>query len=414
MKTIVLDDDPTGTQSASDVTVLFDATADSITQALRAAGSVYVQTNSRAIDEASARLLVARIHADGLEAGHRLGEDVRFVLRGDSTLRGHVFAETEEFLATTSVIVFVPAFPDGGRTTHQGTHYVQISGKNVAAHESEYASDPVFPFDTSVLTDYVEAKSGRNATHVPLDDVRSVEPLVEAIVSAQPGSVVIPDAVTNDDIRRIAQAIERATALGASSIVRCASPLAARLAGVESTGLLPMPLMSDPEPTLLICGSHTAGATGQVGNLEAKWGTALTIDTETAMANPQGAGQNAAAALRSQITERGLAILTSDRQRSATHNTLHHGEQVMSALTTAVSELRDDVKVVIAKGGITSAEVARTGLGATQAQVVGQILPGVSLWNIDMGASKSILYVVVPGNVGDDHTLSQIIQTIGF
>lgn len=113
MKTVVLDDDPTGTQSATGVQVLLESDADRLEAALRDADGVYVQTNSRALDEASAVALVARIRADALEAGARLGVEVRFVLRGDSTLRGHVFAETGVFAGAEDVVLFVPAFPAG-------------------------------------------------------------------------------------------------------------------------------------------------------------------------------------------------------------------------------------------------------------------------------------------------------------
>lgn len=413
MKTIVLDDDPTGTQSASDVTVLFDANADTITDVLRTAHSVYIQTNSRAIDEASARKLVAAIHRDGLEAGRRLETGVRFVLRGDSTLRGHVFAETEEFLSAESVILFVPAFPDGGRITLAGSHFVSVGGQIIPAHASEYAQDPVFPFKSSVLTDYVQEKSGRSATSVALEEVRAVEPLVKTIKTAAPGTVILPDAATNDDIRSIADAVEQATAQGASVVVRCASPLAAMLAGVASHGLLALPVLPAPEPTLLVCGSHTAGASGQIAALEANWGKPVFIDTETALHAPEIAGQQAAAELRDQMRDTGIAMVASGRDRSDEHNTLHHGEQIMAALTTAVSVLRRDVRVVIAKGGITSAEVARTGLAANRALVMGQILPGVSLWSIEVHGAE-LLYVVVPGNVGDDRTLFNVMRALGF
>ena len=58
MKTIVLDDDPTGTQSATGVTVLLESDAELLTDVLRNADSVYVQTNSRALDETTAVALV--------------------------------------------------------------------------------------------------------------------------------------------------------------------------------------------------------------------------------------------------------------------------------------------------------------------------------------------------------------------
>ena len=71
----------------------------------------------------------------------------------------------------------------------------------------------------------------------------------------------------------------------------------------------------------------------------------------------------------------GLAVVTTERHRRADHNTLRHGELVMQALTTAVRELMPDVEAVVAKGGITSAELARTGVGASRALVRGQALP---------------------------------------
>src|SRR5919199_1188096 len=163
MKTVVLDDDPTGTQSASGVEVLLVSDAELLTAALQRADSVYVQTNSRAIDEAAAVALVSRVRDDALEAGRRLDESIRFVLRGDSTLRGHVFAESEAFLDEDAVLLFVPAFPAGGRTTVDGLHRVLVDGVPVPAADTEYAADPVFPFRSSRLTEYVAERGGRAA-----------------------------------------------------------------------------------------------------------------------------------------------------------------------------------------------------------------------------------------------------------
>ena len=144
MKTIVLDDDPTGTQSASGVVVLLEYDEELIRSALERADAVYVQTNSRAIDEEQAIALVRRVREASERAAAALGEDVPFVLRGDSTLRGPVFAETEQFLGPDAVIVFCPAFPAGGRTPIDGVHLVQIGDEVLPAHETEYADDPVF------------------------------------------------------------------------------------------------------------------------------------------------------------------------------------------------------------------------------------------------------------------------------
>jgi len=412
MKTIVLDDDPTGTQSATGVVVLFESSPALIVDALTDADSVYLLTNSRAIPEAEAITLMQSIKADAAAAALELGEPIQFVLRGDSTLRGHVFTETEVFVEEESVILFVPAFPDGGRTTEGGVHYVRQGSVRVAAHETEFAADPVFPFSTGVLVNYVREKSGRDACLVHLDIVRSGG-MEDILAAARPGSVVVPDAVTNDDIRLIARGVEAARLRGASIVVRSASPLAAALAGVESDGLLPTPLVASPVPTLLVCGSHTAGATAQLDLVAARYGEAVVIPTANAFENPDETGHAVADSAASELADRGITVVTTERHRSLDHDTLEHGRLVMQALTTAVRALLPSAEVIVSKGGITSADVARVGIGASRAIVLGQVLPGVSVWNLTGIDGRERLYVVVPGNVGEPDALIAVLAALG-
>jgi uncharacterized protein YgbK (DUF1537 family) len=411
MKTIVLDDDPTGTQSAAGVTVLLESDADLLTGALERADSVYVQTNSRALPEEEAVALVSRIKADGEVAAQRLGDQVRFVLRGDSTLRGHMFAESAVFLDDDAVMLFVPAFPDGGRTTRGGVHYVRVGDLDLPAHESEYAHDPVFGFSTGVLVDYVGEKSSRLGIHVALERVRAGE-LVRTLTEAPPSAVVLPDVVDAGDVSEIARAVDVVTAGGRRVVVRCAAPLAAELAGVTSRGLLPTPLVDRTQRVLLVCGSHTLGASAQLAPVAEAWGAPAVVDTAVALDAPAAAGQQAADAARTAFAGKPVVILATERERSSEHPTLAHGERVMAALTTAVASLLPEVSVVVAKGGITSAEVARTGIGASSALVLGQVLPGVSVWRMSARDGRDVLYVVVPGNVGGTGTLTRVLDAL--
>lgn len=413
MKTVVLDDDPTGTQSAAGVTVLLESNADILTDTLHDNDSVYVQTNSRAIDEKDAVALVRRVRADALEAAVRIDADVRFVLRGDSTLRGHVFAESEVFASENSIIVFVPAFPDGGRTTIDGVHRVLIDGRQVPADQTEYAQDPVFPFAHGRLDDYVAEKSNRPAVLVPLAEVRGGA-MAGILRDVAPRSVVLPDVADNTDIDLIAEAITAAQRAGRDIVVRCGAPLAAALAGVRSNGLLTTPLVTAPRATLLVCGSHTNGATKQLAPIIAAWGEPAVVDTELALSDSAAAGDKVAAAASAQLYDRGLAVIMSERTRSSEHNTLEHGRRVMEALTTAVCTLAPKVDVVVAKGGITSADVARIGLGARTARVLGQVLPGISVWELQAFDGHQVLYVVVPGNVGGPDTLTKVLAAVGY
>lgn len=416
VKTVVLDDDPTGTQSATDVQVILDLRPDQLRHGLATVlehhDAVYVQTNSRAVDEPTAVQLVSDILAAVEDVTRDSGTSVRFVLRGDSTLRGHVFAESEVFATPESVLLFVPAFPDGGRTTREGVHYVRSNGTDVPAHETEYAEDPVFPFKHSFLKDYVADKSGKASQLVSLAELRAGA-LSDALINAPAGSVVIPDVESNDDVVLIAEAVRAAWRTGKDIVVRGAAPIAAALASVQSSELLEAPLSQTVQRALVACGSHTQGATAQLAELAYTHGQPIVIPTEDALRDPELAGRAAADQARIQLREGALAVVTTERVRSDSHNTLTHGELVMKALATAVHELAGDVDAVVAKGGITSAEMARTALGATTARVRGQIAPGISVWDLEAFDGRHKTYVVVPGNLGGPQALVDVVRALG-
>ena len=70
-------------------------------------------------------------------------------------------------------------------------------------------------------------------------------------------------------------------------------------------------------------------------------------------------------------------------------------------------------RFVIAKGGITSSDVAAHGLEIRHAIVRGPMLPGiVCLWEPVDGPAKGIPYIVFAGNVGDDESLAQVTRKL--
>ena len=44
--------------------------------------------------------------------------------------------------------------------------------------------------------------------------------------------------------------------------------------------------------------------------------------------------------------------------------------------------------------------------------MLGQILPGVSVWRMDAHDGRDMLYVVVPGNVGEPDTLTKVLDAL--
>ncbi|SFN64061.1 Uncharacterized conserved protein YgbK, DUF1537 family [Pseudonocardia ammonioxydans] len=408
VKVVVCDDDPTGTQSATGVEVLLRWDAEVLAGALVRADAVYLLTNTRALDEGDAVALVARIRDEAAAAGRRLDADVRLVLRGDSTLRGHVFAECAA-ADPHAPVLFVPAFPGGGRTTVDGTHLVRVGGRTVPAHETEFARDPVFGYRHGYLPDYVRERSGRTPVAVPVDVVRSAE-LAEVLAGAADGEVLLPDVHDDADVVRIAAAL-RAAWPRRDLVARGGAPLAAAVAGVTSDGLLEVPV-AGPGRTLLVCGSHTGAATRQLAAASARRAAPVVVDTDAALAGP-GSSVDAPAEACAAALDAGYAALASERERRAEHSTLAHGEAVMQVLAGVVARLRDRIDVVVTKGGITGAQIARDGLGATSARVRGQVLPGVSVWDLWTPDGRAVVQVVVPGNVGDDDALDAALTAVG-
>ena len=93
-RVVALDDDPTGTQGVSGLPIVLHPDASTLERVGRDwAGPIWVLTNTRAMTSSDA---VSTIETIASTIRSTLGEDVQLVLRGDSTLRGHVLAEIDK------------------------------------------------------------------------------------------------------------------------------------------------------------------------------------------------------------------------------------------------------------------------------------------------------------------------------
>src|SRR4029450_8432609 len=94
-------------------------------------------------------------------------------------------------------------------------------------------------------------------------------------------------------------------------------------------------------------------------------------------------------------------------------STLAIGQRVSAGLVAVVRALTARPRYLLAKGGITSSDVATQGLGVRRAMVLGQILPGVPVWQL--GAETrypGLSYIVFPGNVGGPEALGQTVTAL--
>lgn len=460
----MLDDDPTGTQSVADLPVLTRWDVADFTWAFahirekQTKPAVYVLTNTRSLDAAEAAARNEEIVRNALAAagsfqaeagsagsGLRLG----FVSRSDSTLRGHYPLEPDVIAATvaavsgeaTDGVVIIPAFPDAGRVTIGGVHYMRGTGEEtgtltpVAA--TEFAKDASFGFANSEMAKYVEEKSqGRfaadsvivldlNIIRASTDPQISAKAIADAIESATDSTPIVADIVSENDLRALSLGLEEAERRGKKLLYRVGPPFVRARIGQEiRTELSGEEAYAGNTPSeaggLIVVGSHVGVTTRQLKALTEQHSAAriVEIDVEKLL------GDSAAGYLDEMVDKvvealRGgdvivhtsrLLIRTDDAAES-----LRIARTVSAAVVAVVNRTLKTFppRFVIAKGGITSSDVAAHGLEIRHAIVRGPMLPGiVSLWEPVDGPAKGIPYIVFAGNVGDDQSLADVTRKL--
>lgn len=437
---VVLDDDPTGTQSVADLPVVTGWTAEDLEWALATgAPAVYVMTNSRSLDPDDARRVNTEVVTNALEASRRTGRAVAFVSRSDSTLRGHYPLEPDTIAdlmeargRTVDGYVLSPAFADAGRVTVHGVHYAGNDATGyVPVGETEFARDETFGYRASALADWVEEKT---AGDVPAASVITIDlatlrtdedAVVELLRSAHDRAPVAVDCVEENDLLLLARALQRAEALGSTFVYRVGPPFVrarigqaphAPLTAAESQPGAAAP-DSDAVGGLVVVGSHV-GLTGrQVDALrEATATPEIELDVPTVLDPERRDAHVADVALRASdallagnvvIRRGGAFVAGKDADES-----LDFARRVSAAVVETVQRVvaARCPRFVIAKGGITSSDVAGRGLGMSRAIVRGPMLPGiVSLWEPQDGPAAGVPYIVFAGNVGDDSSLAEVV-----
>ena len=432
---VVLDDDPTGTQSVAHLPVLTRWEREDLDGAFATgAAAVYVLTNTRSLDEDTAARRNREIVAVALAAADAAGRHVTFVSRSDSTLRGHFPLETD--VLTTEIAahggkapeltLLVPAFPEAGRITVDSVHYWIVDGEAVPVGETAFAKDATFGFSSSDLRDWVAEKTGGRipadaVAALTIEIIRSGVDAVSAFLRALPaGSVVAVDVVEESDMRVVALAVN---ALGERDVLlRVGPPYVRAHIGQE----IAQPVRAEDIPFahrrggLVVVGSHVPLTTQQLDELRrARPETAtIELDVRRLIDDRREAHLDAQSRAVAEALESGTVIVHTTRELvtgSTGDASLEIARQVSSAVVELVRRVLPIAppRFVIAKGGITSSDVASEALEIRRATVLGPMLPGiVSLWQPETGPAVGIPYIVFAGNVGVADSLARVVATL--
>lgn len=436
---VVLDDDPTGTQTCHDINVLAVWDHNTLLEEFRSgSGGFFILTNSRALPTREARKLIATICSAVKEAARVSDREFEIVLRGDSTLRGHFPDEpevAEEVCGQADAWILAPFFRQGGRLTINDIHYVSSpDGKLVPAAQTPFAKDATFGYSNSNLRDYVVEKSKGRITadrvqSVSLEDIRVGGPERVAVLLASfpKGSIIIANAVVDTDMEVFVLGVLKAQTQGKRYIYRTGAAFVSTRLGIEQIPpLSPSDLKMDLSPKapggLIIAGSYVPKTTAQLQSLvfgRAEKLHRIELDVEALLQGAETSQQtilNATdEAARWILNGDDVLIMTSRKLITGADevSSLKIGSVVASALVLFLRMLIPRPRYIIAKGGITSSDAATKSLGFRRARIRGQAASGVPLWQCTEESSKypGITYVVFPGNVGEDTTLRDLVAS---
>jgi uncharacterized protein YgbK (DUF1537 family) len=440
VKLIVLDDDPTGSQTVHGCPLLLRWDAGSLRRGLaHASPLLFVLANTRALDPQAARERVREICQalkpllqEAIGAGWF--ERWMVVCRGDSTLRGHFPVEADvvvKELGPFHACLLVPAFLAGGRTTVDGVHL--LHGEPV--HHSAFARDGLFGYSTSHLSAWVEQKSGGKIAAAAVQQVglaaldaaaqsaAGLQALVERLTNLDGQPWVAVDAEHPQQLRALGQAVaqlsrdgRRLMAQSAASLINGLVELPAQ--PLDARGLTRLRRRSPqgrPMPGLVLVGSHVPLADQQLERL-LQDSDCVAIELPVAKlarvlegpAPPELLGSLELAwlqQLREACSGEQTPVLFTSRgelQCVSAAERRRLGLQLAALMARLAAAVAPGLGYVISKGGITTHTLLADGLQREQVELQGQLLPGLSLV-----LAGDLPVVTFPGNLGEAQSLHQ-------
>ncbi|WP_448564715.1 four-carbon acid sugar kinase family protein [Trichothermofontia sp.] len=428
-KIIVLDDDPTGSQTVHSCLLLCQWDVETLGLGLTDESPIFfVLTNTRALPPDQAAAVTREVcHNLKLALAQTAMSDFLVVSRSDSTLRGHYPIETDVIAAELGPFdahFLTPAFFEGGRITRDSIHYLKIAGVDTPVHETEFARDSVFGYHHSYLPDYVAEKTqgkipANQVERFLLADVRSG--VYDRLMGLKGNVCVVVDAETQADMDQFAQAVLRAAGQGKRFLFRSAASLLTSLAALPPQ---PVPAsemaqyVRQGNPGVVLVGSHVQKTTAQLTHLlQDSTVTGIEVDVSHLLQEvPEQRDRllkQVLAEVQTVYTAGKTPVIYTSRQELTfpdTQTRLAFGVAVSSLLMAIVQGLPTDIGFLISKGGITSNDVLSKGLALKSARLLGQILPGVSVVRTPLDHPRfPILPVVLfPGNVGDNDALATV------
>lgn len=443
-RVVVFDDDPTGVQSVHGVPVLTTWAVEDLRWALeQTSPTFYILTNSRSLAEKEA-VALNQVIVRNLSEAAAPGTDFDVVSRSDSTLRGHYPAETDALTEELREggrgpdgLIVCPAFFEAGRITVDDIHWVRQDGKLVPAGRTEFASDHSFGYRASDLKAWIEEKTGgrfkaHEVVSVSLTDLREGGPVrvLELLEEASGGRPVVINAATYADLEIFVLGVLAAVEEGKRFLYRTGPSFVRTRGGITEPKILRPEDLYRKRPIeghgLILVGSYVPTTTRQLEDALALDGVRGVEMSVLRLLEPESREDelgrvaeevNGSLASSEVVVYTSRELVTAGKVGSAGLSNFEIGAAVSGALVE-VMRLVDralPLSFVVAKGGITSSDIATKGLEVRRAEVAGPLLPPgiVPVWILpEENDFPGLPYVIFPGNVGGPGSLAQAIEIL--
>lgn len=439
-KIVVLDDDPTGVQTVHDISVYTNWEKETIRQGFEEKNNLfYILTNSRGFTAEQTTAAHNEISAVVDEVARETGREYIFISRSDSTLRGHYPLETEILKAnyekntgkTIDGEILCPFFKEGGRFTIDDVHYVKYGDKLIPANETEFVKDKTFGYTAATMPEYIEEKTkgtykAENVTCISLEDIHNmdIEKIENLLMNVQGFNKIIVNAVDYADIKVFCVALYRAMAKGKVFMFRTAAAIVKVMGGVSDQPLLTRQQMVTKETDnggIIVVGSHMDKTPRQVEELK-KLTDIEFIELNATLVRDEKAFEtevNRCLEREEECIKAGKTVCCYTTRVLITADTgdkedeLRLSVKISDAVQSLVGRLKATPAFVIAKGGITSSDVGTKALAVKKANVLGQIRPGIPVWQTGEESRFPMTpYVIFPGNVGEITTLREAVEVL--
>jgi uncharacterized protein YgbK (DUF1537 family) len=426
-KIIVLDDDPTGSQTVHSCLLLTRWDEETLRLGLRDKSPIFfVLTNTRSLTPDNAASVTREVcqNLKSAIAAEKI-HDFLIVSRSDSTLRGHYPIETDvitEELGPFDAHFLIPAFFEGGRITRNSVHYLMVNGVATPVHETEFAKDSVFGYHHSYLPDYVEEKTkGRiqadNVDRILLADIRYGS--LDRLMDMTDNQCAVVDGESQGDLDNFAKHILDAVSQGKRFLFRSAASILTSLAALGHQPIAADDMakyVRDGKPGAVIVGSHVKKTTDQLERLLEEPNTVrVEIDVSHLLEDaPDRRTQlldETLEKVRTAHADGKTPVIYTSRQELQFANVelrLEFGAAVSTLLMDILRGMPADIGFLISKGGITSNDVLSTGLSLKSVRQIGQIIAGCSVVKTEKDHPQfpNLPVVLFPGNVGDNNALA--------